>query len=148
MKYKIHYQYRVYEGCEKATQLSKKWELFRSTVSWLVWLFVSSGCILGAWILSRIIKEEYEVAIFWKFLVFVITFIIGYLYVRHSKSVYPMCDELYLISQKTKENSTWIENKIIEIKNRKEKETKRATIKFLLIYLFILTLYVIFFYTG
>ena len=73
------------------------------------------------------------------------TFSAGFVYVYYSKYVYPRCEELFLLSKKTKENAIAIEQALVQNRERRKNAIKKAIIKFLVIYLLVFCLYVIFF---
>ncbi len=142
--HRITYQYKEYKGCPQATELSRKWESIKA-ISWTIWLFVFGGGLLGAWGISQLIKDNFDLAIMFQIMLSLATFSAGFVYVYYSKYVYPRCEELFLLSKKTKENAIAIEQALVQNRERRKNVIKKAIIKFLVIYLLVFCLYVIFF---
>jgi hypothetical protein len=148
MAIKIRYQYRVYEGCEEATEKSKSWERTKS-LGWSIWLCLGFGTFAGANAISQLILHTYEADMFWPMIIpFVVFLLMAYSYVFRSKYVYPTCEELFLASRKNITNAKEIEEKISSISSQKWKDVKKALIKFSIIYFTILIALVVFYSLG
>ena len=145
MAIKITYQYKVYDGCEEATQKSKNWERSRA-LGWSIWICLGFATLSGANAISQLITSSYDAAIFWPMIIFfVIALSIAYSYVFRSKYVYPTCEELFLATKKCRENHELIDAKIRSISKKKWIDVKKALIKFSAIYFSILVVLIIFY---
>lgn len=145
MAIKIRYRYKVYEGCEEATEKSKSWERAKS-LRWSVWLCLGFGTLFGANAISQLISHTYEAEMFWPMIIpFIIFLIVAYSYVFRSKYVYPTCEELFLASRINQNNAQDIQAKISSISSQKWKDVKKSLIKFSVIYFAILIALVVFY---
>ena len=134
MAIKVRYQYNVYQGCEEATEKSKKWERARA-LSLGIWVCLGFGTMSGANAISQLIMGSYDAEMFWPMIVMFAIFLpIAYFYVFQSKYVYPTCEELFLATKRTAINSKEIDEKINAISTQKWKDVKKALVKFSVIY--------------
>ena len=145
MAVKVRYRYTVYNGCDEATEKSKKWER-KKKLSWSLWLCLGIGTLSGANAISQLITNRYDAEMFWPMIiVFVIFLLSAYSYVFDSKYVYPTCEELFLRSKRTEINCKELDKKIRSIANEKWKNVKRALLKFSVIYFTIFSVLIIFY---
>lgn len=134
MAIKVRYQYKVYQGCEEATEKSKNWERTKSLRLGL-WVCLGFGTMSGANAISQLIMNRYDAEMFWPMIVMFAIFLpIAYSYVFRSKYVYPTCEELFLTSKRTALNSKEIDERINAISKQKWKDVKKALVKFSVIY--------------
>ena len=134
MAIKIRYHYKVYQGCDEATEKSRNWERAKS-LGWSVWLCLGSSTLFGANAISQLVTNTFDAEMFWPMIIlFAVFLFIAYSYVFRSKYVYPTCEELFLKSRKTEENREEIDIIISEISNKKWKDVKSSLLKFSAIY--------------